>query len=307
MEKPRFRGFVGIGSVDAVHVRPDDEFFGVHNVGDDGSGKIGTVAAERGDAAVGRGADEAGDDGDDAVFEQGEKNGAAALPGLFEMRLGIAKILAGDDKIRRRDWYGGDSGFFERGGKQARAQTFAERGKAIEKLGAGGDAALGRNFVKKIGAKKLEFTADAEPVVFFKMQIAQDIEVEFQEIFDFASGVDEFSIGESASDGKKMIGNAFHRGDDDGDVRNGRGAADETRGVEHALCAEKRAAAKFEGDDVQRLRGDPAGANAAFVQRGGVAFRWRFFVHIFEAHDLRSLLGVTAKRSTFRWSVSGGG
>jgi len=250
MEKPRFRGFVGIGSVDAVHVGPDDKFFGVHDVRDDGTGKIGAVAAERGDAAVGRGADEARDDRDDAVFKQWEKNTAAALPGLFEMRLGIAEIFAGNDKIRRRDGYGGDSGFFERGGKEARAQTFTERGEAIEKLGAGGDAALGRNFVKKIGAEKLEFTADAEPIVFFEMQIAQDIEVEFQEIFDFAAGVDEFSIGESASDGKKMIGDAFHRGDDDGDVRDGRGGADETRGVEHALCTEKRAAAKFEGDDV---------------------------------------------------------
>jgi hypothetical protein len=229
------------------------------------------------------------------------------LPGLFEMRLGIAEIFAGDDKIRRRDGYGGDSGFFERGGKEARAQTFAERGEAIEKLGAGGDAALGRNFVKKIGAEKLEFTADAEPIVFFEMQIAQDIEVEFQEIFDFAAGVDEFSIGESASDGKKMIGDAFHRGDDDGDVRDGRGGADETRGVEHALRTEKRAAAEFEGDDVKRSRAAPPGAMIAIDQRGGAAFRWRFFVHIFEAHDLRSLLSVTAKRSTFRWSVSGGG
>src|SRR5882762_3349110 len=105
MEKPRFRGFVGIGSVDAVHVGPDDEFFGVHDVGDDGSGKVRAVAAEGGDAAVGRGADEAGDDGDDAVFKQWEKNGTAALPGLLEMRLGVAEILAGDDKCRRRDRY----------------------------------------------------------------------------------------------------------------------------------------------------------------------------------------------------------
>jgi hypothetical protein len=30
--------------------------------------------------------------------------------------------------------------------------------------------------------------------------------------------------------------------------------------VEHALRAEQRTAAEFEGDDVQRTRGDPAGA-----------------------------------------------
>src|SRR6266436_3966578 len=135
MEKPRFRGFVGIGSVDAVHVGPDDEFFGVHDVRDEGTGKIGAVAAERGDAAVGRGADEARDDRDDAVFKQREKNGAAALSGLLEMWLGIAETVAGEDKFRRRDGYRGHSGFFERGRKEARAQAFAERGEAIEKLG----------------------------------------------------------------------------------------------------------------------------------------------------------------------------
>jgi hypothetical protein len=72
---------------------------------------------------------------------------------------------------------------------------------------------------------------------------------------------------------------------------------DKTRGVEHART-EQRAAAKFEGDDVQRLSSDPTGASVTFVQRGGAAFRCYFFVHIFEAHDLRSLLSVTAKRST---------
>src|SRR6266478_6581227 len=275
--------------------------------------RTGTVRFDSGECAlmpippVGRGADAAGDDGDDAVFEQREKNGAATLPGLIEMRLGVAEIFAGHDEIRRRDGYGGDSGLFERGGKEARAQTFTERREAIKQLGAGGDAALGRNFVKKIGAEKLELPANAESVVFLKLQIAQDIEVERQEVFDFAAGVDEFSIGESAGDGEKMIGDALHGGDDDGDVRDGRGATDETRGMEHALRAEKRASAKFKGDDVQRLRADPAGAYAAFVQRGGAAFRGYFFVHIFEAHDLRSLLSVTAKLSTFRWSVSGGG
>ena len=85
------------------------------------------------------------------------------------------------------------------------------------------------------------------------MQIAQDIEVERQEVFDFAACLSEISIGESVSDGKKMIGDTLHGGNDDGYLRDGRGAADKTRGVEHALRTEERTTAKFEGDDVQRL------------------------------------------------------
>ena len=68
---------MGIGGKDAVDIGPDDEFFGVHDVGDDSAGKIGAVAAERGDTAVGSGADETGDDGNEAVFEKRKKNFAA--------------------------------------------------------------------------------------------------------------------------------------------------------------------------------------------------------------------------------------
>jgi hypothetical protein len=67
----------------------------------------------------------------------------------------------------------------------------------------------------------------------------QDIEVERQEVFDFAAGVSELSIGDSVGDGKKMIGDALHGRDDDGDVRAGRGAADETGGVEHSFRPEQ--------------------------------------------------------------------
>src|SRR5258708_32005938 len=41
---------------------------------DEGAGKIGTVAAQRGDAAIGSCADEPGDDGDDAGFERSEEH-----------------------------------------------------------------------------------------------------------------------------------------------------------------------------------------------------------------------------------------
>src|ERR1700745_1045138 len=60
MEKPRFGGLMRICGVDAVNVGPNDEFVGVQDVSDDGSRKIGAVAAESGDTAVRSCADEAG-------------------------------------------------------------------------------------------------------------------------------------------------------------------------------------------------------------------------------------------------------
>jgi uncharacterized phage protein gp47/JayE len=69
MQKLRFDGFVGVGAVNAIDVGPDDQFGGVDNVSDDGSGKIGAVATEGGDAAVGCGPDETGHDGHEAIFE----------------------------------------------------------------------------------------------------------------------------------------------------------------------------------------------------------------------------------------------
>jgi hypothetical protein len=114
------------------------------------------------------------------------------------------------------------------------------------------------------------------------------VEVKVQDELGFAAAVREFAIGKSARDGKKMIGDALHRRDDDSDLGGGCGAADETRGVEHPRRTEQRAAAKFEGDDIQRPRANYAGAAIAVRQRCGDTFRRDFFVYIFEAHDLRS-------------------
>ena len=74
MEKFGFDGVVWIRSINPVDIGPDDEFFGVHHVSDDRAGKIGAIAAERGDAAVGSGADEAGDNGNEAGFEKRKEN-----------------------------------------------------------------------------------------------------------------------------------------------------------------------------------------------------------------------------------------
>lgn len=177
MKEPGFGRVVRIGSVNAVHVGPDDEFCGVEDVGDEGAGVVGTVAAESGDAAVGSGADEAGDDGDEPGVEQGEKNGATALFGLFEVRLGVAEGVAGKDEIGGSDGNGGDAGCFEGGGKEAGAETFAEGSEAIGKLGAGGDATVERDFVEQVASKKLEAAADAVMHFFFEVKILEDVQM----------------------------------------------------------------------------------------------------------------------------------
>src|SRR6266851_268278 len=213
VKKMRFGGFVGIGGVDAVDVGPDDELIGVHDVGDDGAGKVRTVAAERGDAAIGSCADEAGDDGDNAGFEERKKNVAAALFGLFEMRLSVTKGIASQDELGGRDGHGGDAGLFEGGSKKPCAETFAKGGQAIEEIRSGSNAGVNRNFVKQIASQELQFSADAKVSFITKLQIVKHIDMKIQDELSFTACLRELAIGESASDRKKMIGDALHGGD----------------------------------------------------------------------------------------------
>src|ERR1700737_5671215 len=64
-----FVGYIGVVGVNTIDVGPNDKFLRVDDVSGDGAGKIGTVASERGDTSVGRGADEAGDYGYDSGVE----------------------------------------------------------------------------------------------------------------------------------------------------------------------------------------------------------------------------------------------
>src|ERR1700744_694296 len=116
VQELRLRVFVGVRGVDSVDVGPDHQLVSIDDVGNDRAGKIGAVAAERGDAAVGSSADETGDDGDDVVFEQRSQHGAATALGLFEVRLRIAEGVAGEHEVGRCNGNGGDSGTFESGG-----------------------------------------------------------------------------------------------------------------------------------------------------------------------------------------------
>ena len=106
-----------------------------------------------------------------------EKNVAATLPGLLKMGLGIAERVASQNEFRRSDGNGGDARFFESSCEKPDAETFAKRGEAIEKLGAGGDAAVNGNFVEKIPPQKLQLVAHAKAIVFSELQIVKYIEV----------------------------------------------------------------------------------------------------------------------------------
>jgi hypothetical protein len=142
MQKFGFDGSVGISGKNSVHVGPDDEFFGVHDVGNDRAGKIGAIAAERGDTSVGSRTNETGDDGDEAGFEKRKKSGTAPLAGFFQLRLGVAERVTGKDEIGGSDGDSGDSGLLETGGKETSAEAFAKGGEAIGEFGAGGNMAI---------------------------------------------------------------------------------------------------------------------------------------------------------------------
>jgi hypothetical protein len=123
--------------------------------------------------------------------------------------------------------------------------------------------------MKQIAAQELQLAADAKATVLVEKQIVKHVEVKVQDELGFAATVREFAIGESASDGKKMISDALHGGDDHGDAGCLRGGANEACGMEHAFRTEERTAAKLEGDDVPGLFRYPAGAMHAMAQRGG--------------------------------------
>ena len=142
VEKFGFDRVMRIRSINAVDIGPDDEFFGVHHVSNDRAGKIGAVAAERGDATVGSGADEAGDNRNEAGFEKRKENAATALFGLFELRLGLAEGVASENEIGGGNRNSGDAGFFESGGEETRAESFAKGGETIGEFGGGDDATL---------------------------------------------------------------------------------------------------------------------------------------------------------------------
>ena len=128
MQKFGFDGSVGISGKNSVHVGPDDELFGVHNVGNDRAGEIGAIAAECSDTSVGSRTNETGDDGDlRAGFEKRKKSGTAPLAGFFQLRsLASRNVSQVRTKSEEATGDSGDSGLLETGGKETSAEAFAK-------------------------------------------------------------------------------------------------------------------------------------------------------------------------------------
>jgi len=131
-----------IGSINPIDVGPDDELFGVHHVRNDSTGKIGAVAAKRGDTAVGSCADEASDDGNEAVFEQRKEYSAAALFGFLKMRFGVAKGVASEDKIGGGDGNRSDAGLFKSSSEETGTESFAKGREAVGEFGRAWDITI---------------------------------------------------------------------------------------------------------------------------------------------------------------------
>jgi hypothetical protein len=218
VEKFGFDGVMWIGSINTVHIGPDDELFGIDHVGNDGAGKIGAISAERGDAAVGGGADEAGDDRDEASIEKREEDVAAAFFSLLQIRFGVAERVAGEYEIGRGNGNGGDTGFLESGGEETGAEALAKGSETIGEFRGGNDPPLERHFVEKIAAEKLEAAADAVVLLFAKLKILQRIEVEMDYAFGFIARVGQLAIGKRARDGEQAVRDALHGGDHDDDA-----------------------------------------------------------------------------------------
>jgi len=82
------------------------------------------------------------------------------------------------------------------------------------------------------------------------------------------AGVGKFAAGERSCNGKEMVGDTLHGGDNHGDIGRSRGGLNKARSMEHAVRAEKRTAAELESDDIRELAGHPAGVVNDFVMSG---------------------------------------
>jgi len=69
VKQPGLRNFRWVRGENAVNICPDHQFLRIHHVGHDCTRKIGAVSAQRSDASIGSGADEAGDHGNYAGVE----------------------------------------------------------------------------------------------------------------------------------------------------------------------------------------------------------------------------------------------
>jgi hypothetical protein len=218
VEKFSLGGDVRISGIEPIHVSPNDELFGIHDVSNNRTGKIGAIAAERGNTTVGSGADEACNDRNEAIFKKREENAAAPLSSLLQMRLGIAEGIASEDELRGGNGNSGDAGLFESGSEKTRAETLSKGSETIGEFGGGSNAALLRHLVEEVASEELDHAANAILLLFANLEILEHIQVEMDDAFGFITSVGELAFGKEARDREKTIRDGLHRRDDDDDV-----------------------------------------------------------------------------------------
>lgn len=120
-----------IGGEQAIDVGPDDDFAGVECGADDGGGVIGTAATESGERAIGGGANETGDDRNDAALQKRKKTSLTASAGEFHAGIGSAMIGIGDDEFGGLDGFARSTAFGESGCEKRSGHAFAKTGNGI--------------------------------------------------------------------------------------------------------------------------------------------------------------------------------
>ena len=97
---------------------------------------------------------------------------------------------------------------------------------------------VGRDFVKQVAAQRVERVRNAIMRFVVERQIAQNVVVLAEKGFGIDAGALIFTLGKKLRDGKQAVGNPFHCGDDNHNVRVTSDRLNQRRGMQHALRAE---------------------------------------------------------------------
>jgi hypothetical protein len=112
------------------------------------------------------------------------------------LRLGVAKCVASENKIRGRNGNSGDAKFFQSSGKETGTESFAKGGETIEELGSGLDRAFLRYFVEEIAGEELEGAANVVLPVLINLKILKNIQVEMNDGLGFVPSARELALVE---------------------------------------------------------------------------------------------------------------
>jgi hypothetical protein len=127
----RIRHDPRVGGEEPGHVLPEGDARGAERAGDERGGQVRAPPAERSDLPVGRGADEAGDDGHDAPRDQRRQQSLRRPVGPLVVRRRLPEVRVRAHDLRRLDVPPPRARRPERRRHQARAQPLAARGDEV--------------------------------------------------------------------------------------------------------------------------------------------------------------------------------